>query len=391
MTRRRVAILGSTGNIGVQTLEVIDALNADGQELEVVALVAHQNARLLIEQAHRHHPRIVGLTDVEAADENADALRREGREVLVGPAAAVEVARHAEVDVVVHAVVGAAGLPAALAAAAAGKRLALANKESLVVGGTLLTEAAKRGGATILPIDSEHSAVFQAMQCGRLEEIERVILTASGGPFRTWQPERMSDATVEDAMAHPTWAMGGKITVDSATMFNKALEIIEAVHLFNLPPEKVEVVIHPESVVHSMVEFRDGSTMAQLSPPDMRTPIGYALTYPHRGRPGGRRMDWREAIRLNFEPPDAARFPALRLAGEVLAAGGTAPATFNAANEVAVSRFLARRLPFGRISEVVEATLQQVSPSAVTGLECLFDADAHARRVASELAHHHEV
>ena len=390
--RRRVAILGSTGSIGVQALEVIDALNADaiagggGDAFEVVALVAHRNGELLAQQARRYRPKFIGLTDKPAAAAHRELLASCGGEVLAGPGALAQVASHPDVDVVLHAVLGAAGLAASFAAARAGKTLALANKESLVVGGSLLTDAARQGGARILPVDSEHSAVFQAMQCGRRDEVDRVILTASGGPFRTWPAERIRTARVEDALAHPTWAMGDAITVGSATLFNKALEVIEAVRLFDLAPEQVGVVVHPESVVHSMVEYRDGSTMAQLGPPDMKTPIGYALTWPARGRPGGRRMDWSVASRLTFEPPDEARFPALRLAREALAAGGTAPVTLNAANEVAVGRFLARRLAFGRISEVVEAALQRVPCERVTCLAGLLEADARARRVASELA-----
>ena len=385
MPARRIAILGSTGNIGVQTLQVVDALRADGQEIDVVALVAYRNAAVLAEQAKRYRPKVVALAD-ESADGARDALAGTGARFLCGASALSEVARLAEVDTVVHAVVGAAGLAASFAAAEAGKTLALANKESLVVGGTLLVEAARRGEATILPVDSEHSAVFQALQCGRREEIDRVLLTASGGPFRTWPMERIRDATVADALAHPTWSMGDRITVGSATLFNKALEIIEAVHLFDLRPEQVQVVVHPESVIHSMVEYCDGSVMAQLSPPDMKTPIGYSLTWPARGRPGGRRMDWREAATLHFEPPDEVRFPALRLAREALAAGGTAPAILNAANEVAVERFLAGRLGFGRISEVVEETLQQLPVEPVTSQECLLSADAQARQRAGMLA-----
>ena len=381
---RRVAILGSTGSIGTQALQVIDALNADGGGFEVAALVACRSGELLLEQANRHKPAFAALTDDAAARDFDARLRATGATILDGSQALVELAAHPDIDLVLHAVVGAAGLAASFAAAGAGKTLCLANKESLVVGGTLLTDAATANGATILPVDSEHSAVFQAMRCGRREEIDRVTLTASGGPFRTWPADRIAAATVADAMNHPTWDMGGKITVDSATMFNKALEIIEAVRLFDLPPEMVKVVVHPESVVHSMVEFRDGSTIAHLSPPDMRTPIGYALTYPDRGRPGGRRMDWTSPQTLTFEPPDPVRFPALRLAYEALAAGPSACVALNAANEVAVEAFLAGRIPFGQIAEVVEKTLDKTHAGDLKTLDDLLAADAEARATAGE-------
>ena len=385
MPPRRVAILGSTGSIGTQALQVIDALNADGGDFQVVALVACRSGEALVQQAERYKPEFLALTDAAAADQHRRRLAATGAAVLDPAAALVELAAHPEVDLVLHAVVGAAGLAASFAAAGAGKTLCLANKESLVVGGTLLTDVAAKNNATILPVDSEHSAVFQAMRCGRREEIDRVILTASGGPFRTWPADRIRDATVADAMNHPTWDMGGKITVDSATMFNKALEVIEAVHLFALPVHKVAVVVHPESVVHSMVEFRDGSTIAHLSPPDMRTPIGYALTYPDRGRPGGRRMDWTRPQALTFEPPDAARFPALRLAYEALAGGASACVALNAANEVAVGAFLAGRLRFGQIAEVVEAAMNKTPAADPRTLDDLLAADAAARATAGEL------
>ena len=382
MPRRRVAILGSTGSIGTQALQVVDALNADGGDFEVVALVACRSGELLLKQAARYKPRFLALTDAAAADQYRRQLAATGAAVLDPAAALVELAAHPEVDLVLHAVVGAAGLAASFAAVGAGKTLCLANKESLVVGGTLLTDVAARNNATILPVDSEHSAVFQAMRCGRREEIDRVTLTASGGPFRTWPADRIYNATVADAMNHPTWDMGGKITVDSATMFNKALEIIEAVRLFDLPPATVGAVVHPQSVVHSMVEFRDGSTIAHLSPPDMRTPIGYALTYPDRGRPGGRRMDWTTPQTLTFEPPDPVRFPALRLAYAALAGGASACVALNAANEVAVGAFLAGRLKFGRIAEVVEDVLRRTPAGELLTLDDLLAADAAARRVA---------
>jgi 1-deoxy-D-xylulose-5-phosphate reductoisomerase len=292
-----------------------------------------------------------------------------------------------DVALVLAAVVGAAGLPAVLAAVRAGKTLALANKESLVVGGSLLVPEARRRGVRILPVDSEHSAIFQAMHCGRLEEVSRVILTASGGPFRNAPRDVIEKATLDDALKHPTWRMGTKITIDSATMFNKALELIEACWLFDLPPEKVEVVIHPESVVHSMVEFVDGSVIAQLSPPDMRTPIQYAFTYPERRAGQARRLTTKERFALHFEPPDPERFPALRLAYDVARLGGTAGAVLNAANEAAVAAFAGGLIPFGEISRLVEITIDhhRVRLEQNPSLSDLLDADQWARETVRSL------
>jgi 1-deoxy-D-xylulose-5-phosphate reductoisomerase len=291
----------------------------------------------------------------------------------------VNMVQRDDLDIVLAAIVGAAGLPAVLAAVDAGKTLALANKEALVVAGSLVIPLARRKGVTILPVDSEHSAVFQAMQCGRLDEVNRVILTASGGPFRTASPERIAKATLEDALNHPTWRMGSKISIDSATMFNKGLELIEACWLFGLPPEKVDIVIHPESIVHSMVEFVDGSVLAQLSPPDMRTPIQYALTYPHRREGATRRLDLLKPFDLHFEPPDHARFPALRLAYDVAKKGATYGAVLNGANEAAVAAFIRGHIRFGQIAQVVEHTIASHKPVAHPGLADLLEADTWAR------------
>jgi 1-deoxy-D-xylulose-5-phosphate reductoisomerase len=308
--------------------------------------------------------------------------------VYAGPDGLVELARRDDVDIVVAAVVGAAGLPAAIAAVEAKKTLALANKESLVCAGSLLIPLAKKRNVPILPVDSEHSAVFQAMQCGRGREVRRVILTASGGPFRTVPAEKMRKATVAEALDHPTWKMGGKITIDSATMFNKALELIEACWLFDLPPEKVEIVVHPESVVHSMVEFVDGSVIAQLSPPDMRTPIQYALTFPERVNGISRRLDLTQAFQLRFEPPDFDRFPALRLAYEVARKGGTAGVVLNAANEAAVAAFTSGKITFGEISRLVELTIARHDVQPATSLDDLLRADRWARTcVETFIAH----
>ncbi len=378
----RIAILGSTGSIGCNALDVIDRL---GAPYRAVALSGHRQTDKLIEQVARHRPSAVALTDAPAPAGLADALRKLGAEVYEGPIGMEEMVWRADVDVVLAAVVGAAGLPAALAAVRAGKTLALANKESLVVAGSLLVAEAKRKGVLVLPVDSEHSAVFQAMHCGRFAEVRRVILTASGGPFRTCPRDEMERATLDDALRHPTWRMGSKVTIDSATMFNKALELIEACWLFDLPPEKVEIVVHPESVVHSMVEFVDGSVIAQLSPPDMRTPIQYALTYPERADGAAKRLDLTRPFSLNFEPPDPDRFPAIRLAYQVARAGGTAGAVLNAANEAAVTAFTAGAIRFGEISRLVELTIDEHRVRQDPTLDALLDADRWAREWVRQL------
>ena len=379
--RKNIAILGSTGSIGCNALEVIEAL---GEPYRAVALSGHRRLDSLLEQARRHRPAAVALTDDLPNEAAVKSLQRLGVQVYHGASGMVEMVQRDDVDVVLAAVVGAAGLPAVLAAVRAGKSLALANKESLVVAGSLLIPEARRRGANILPVDSEHSAVFQALQCGRGKEVRRVILTASGGPFRTASKEKMERATLADALAHPTWRMGNKITIDSATMFNKALEIIEACWLFDLPPEKVEVVIHPQSIVHSMVEFVDNSVIAQLGPPDMRTPIQYALTYPERHAGISRRMDLTQAIQLQFEPPDFDRFPALRCAFDVARRGGTLGAVLNAANEAAVEAFIEGKATFGEISRLVERTIESHRLQTQPSLDDLLEADRWARQSVRE-------
>ena len=326
---KRIAILGSTGSIGVNALEVVRHL---GPPYRVCGLSAHRQYDKLLAQAVQHRPTAVALTDEKVPQSVLDHFQELDIETYAGAAGMAELVRRPDVDMVLAAIVGAAGLPACIAAVEAGKTLSLATKEALVVAGSLLVPEARRRGARFIPVDSEHSAIFQACLCGKANEIERVILTASGGPFRKSSAAEIERATVEDALNHPTWRMGSKITIDSATMFNKALEIIEACWLFDLPPEKIEVVIHPESIVHSMVEFVDGNTIAQLSPPDMRTPIQYALTYPERAPGIGPRLDLAKAFSLRFEPPDTDRFPALRLAYDVVRRGGTLGAVLNAAN-----------------------------------------------------------
>jgi 1-deoxy-D-xylulose-5-phosphate reductoisomerase len=379
--RKNIAILGSTGSIGCNALDVVEKL---GPPYRAVALSAHSQTQKLAEQVARHKPAAVAITDDSAPKGVIDRIIGLGAEVFLGCDGMVKLATRPDVDIVLAAVVGAAGLPAVLAAVKAGKTLALANKESLVVAGSLLIPEARARKVPILPVDSEHSAVFQALQCGRMSEVSRVILTASGGPFRTASRQQMERATLADALNHPTWRMGNKITIDSATMFNKALEIIEACWLFDLPPDKVEVVIHPESVIHSMVEFVDGSVIAQLSPPDMRTPIQYAFTYPHRAAGVSRRLDLTSAFKLHFEPPDPDRFPALRLAYDVAKGGGTLGAVLNAANEAAVAAFCDGRIPFGQIARLVEHTITQHEVQAQPTLDDLLKADRWARDAVAD-------
>ena len=364
---RGVAILGSTGSIGTSTLQV---LRRQRERFRVVALTAHSNAELLEDQAAEWRPAYVGLVN---SGKGADCL--------------VEAATRADVQIVVNAVVGAAGLEATLAALRAGKRVALANKEALVMAGELVSEAARAGGGEIVPVDSEHSAVLQCITGRRPGELARLILTASGGPFRTWTPERLAGATVAEALQHPTWKMGKKITVDSATLVNKALEVIEAHFLFGLPYPAVQVVVHPQSVVHAFVEFVDGSVLAQVGFPTMELPILYALTHPERVPDGGaRRFDPVEAGALTFEPVRPELYPAYALGRAAGEQGGTAPAAFNAANEVAVQLFLEGRIRFGKIAETIERVLAAPWPPGARSLEDVLSADAVARRLAREAA-----
>ncbi|MCA9220225.1 MAG: 1-deoxy-D-xylulose-5-phosphate reductoisomerase, partial [Planctomycetales bacterium] len=349
---RNVAVLGSTGSIGCNTLEVVAASE---QRLSIAALSAHSRLDDLLRQAQAVRPRWVVATDQAAAEQFDWSGLPADTELLTGPDAPAKVASHEAIDVVVAAIVGSAGLTSAWAAVEAGKTLALANKETLVVAGPLVMQRAAERGATILPVDSEHSAIFQALCCGRRSEVRRVILTASGGPFRRHSLAQLRDVTVDDALAHPTWDMGPKITIDSATMMNKALEIIEARWLFDLSPDRIDVVVHPQSIVHSMVEFVDGSVIAQLSPPDMKLPIQLALSHPERWPSPAAKLDLTERLCLEFEPPDEERFPALALGFEVARRGGTAGAVLNAANEAAVAEFLQGRLQFLDIAAVCRA------------------------------------
>ncbi|MBN2023752.1 MAG: 1-deoxy-D-xylulose-5-phosphate reductoisomerase [Pirellulales bacterium] len=371
-----VAVLGSTGSIGRNTLEVIAG---SAGRLRAAALSSHRNTALLLEQARAFRPATIVVTDPVAAAGQDWSELPPGVELLVGPEAITRTVTSPEVDVVVSAIVGSAGLLGTWAALESGKRVALANKESLVIGGSLITRLARQNGAEILPVDSEHSAVFQALQAGRREEVRRVVLTASGGPFRTLSDEQLAGVTVQDALAHPTWAMGPKITVDSATLMNKALEVIEARWLFDLEPDQIDVVIHPQSIIHSMVEYRDGSIIAQLGPPDMRLPIQYALSWPARWEGLAPRLDWSRAWRLDFEPPDGERFAAIGLGQEVARSGGTAGAVLNAANEAAVAAFLAGRLPFTRIVPAARAALDHHDFDPDPSLDRLLALDRWAR------------
>ncbi len=382
-TRKRVTILGSTGSIGRSALSVCENLSDD---LTVVGLAAHVRWEELADQVGRFRPAGVALADAGRAAALRDRL--DGRDirprVFSGPDALVQLVHEVPTDFVLAAVVGAAGLPSTMAAVERGLTIGLANKETLVVGGSLVAPLARSTGATLIPVDSEHSAIFQAMHAGRHPEVEKIVLTASGGPFRTWTPEQIESATLEDALQHPTWRMGPKITIDSATMMNKALEIIEAKWLFDIPPERIEVVVHPESIIHSMVQFHDGSMMAQMGTPDMRIPIQYAMTYPHRRGGCAERLDLGTHRRMHFEPPDMERFPALRLGYEVAKRGGTAGAALNAANEQAVDAFRAGSLRFHEIVPLVESVLRRHRFSEHPGLDELIEVDAWSRQAVRD-------
>ena len=389
MIRRALTILGSTGSIGENTLDVV-ARHPD--RFKVFALVAKSRTDTLLAQCAAHRPRFAVLTDTHAANRLRDQVGAAGlrTEVLGGAEAAEAVARDPEADTVVAAVVGAAGLRSTLAAALAGKRILLANKEALVMAGPVFLDAVRKGGATLMPVDSEHNAIFQSLPAGFAGDlgrhgVRRIILTASGGPFRTASPEQLASVTPDEACAHPNWVMGRKISVDSATMMNKGLEVIEAHWLFGAPPDRIEVVIHPQSVIHSMVEYADGSVIAQMGNPDMRTPIAQALAYPERIDAGVATFDICKLAQFTFEPPDHVRFPCLALAYEALRSGGAAPATLNAANEIAVEAFLGGRLAFTRIAAVIAAVLEATPVRAIAELGDVLEADAAARARAREL------
>ncbi|MFI5460718.1 MAG: 1-deoxy-D-xylulose-5-phosphate reductoisomerase [Isosphaerales bacterium] len=373
-----VVILGATGSIGRSALSVID--HDGGARLKVWGLSAHARWQTLAQQAIAHRPRFVAVTDPDLVPLLDRELRGTGIQVLGGLDGIVQMVQDVETDRVLSAIVGAVGLRGTWAALEAGKIVALANKETLVVAGPLVMELARSRGAQILPVDSEHSAIFQALKAGAPEDVRRVILTSSGGPFRGRTRKELVDVTPEDALKHPTWQMGPKITIDSATLMNKALEVIEARWLFQLEPDQVEVVIHPESVVHSMVEFVDGSVIAQISPPDMRLPIQYALTYPDRTPGAGQRLDLGQSFSLHFEPPDRETFPSLDLGFEAMRQGGTAGVALNAANESAVARFLRGEIGFLDISRACRAALDHHTFDPRPTLDGLWKVDAWARR-----------
>jgi 1-deoxy-D-xylulose-5-phosphate reductoisomerase len=358
----------------------MEVIAASGGRLRAVALSAHGNTELLLKQAQMVRPRRIVVTDPEAASRQDWSALPQETELLLGADAVRVIVSDSEVDTVVSAIVGSAGLLGTWAALEAGKTVALANKESLVVGGPLVMDLAKRKNATILPVDSEHSAVFQALQAGRREEVQRVILTASGGPFRTFSSSQITQVTVRDALSHPTWDMGPKITIDSATLMNKALEIIEARWLFGLSADQIAVVIHPQSIVHSMVEYKDGSVIAQLSRPDMKLPIQYALLWPERCEGVAEKLDWSRAMELSFEPPDFERFEALSLGLEAARAGGTSGAVLNGANEAAVAAFLDGRLAFHKIVPTCRGILQKHHFIPDPSFEQVLDADRWARQ-----------
>lgn len=383
---KRIAILGSTGSIGKNALRVAEAI---GPAYEIVGLSGHSNVELLAEQARRYKPRFVAVTGAGYAEQLRELIGDLDIEILIGPDSLVEIAELEDVDVLLVAVVGAAGLPAVLAAAQKGHRIAIANKEPLVIAGKLLTRTAKENEAELLPVDSEHSAIFQAMQAGSRDEVSKIILTTSGGPFRGKSPAEIENVTLEQVLAHPVWDMGRKITVDSATMMNKAIEVIEASWLFDMPVERIEVLVHPESIVHSLVEFVDGSVIGQLGEPDMCLPIQYALTYPKRAAGIAQRLRLDKIGKLTFEKPNLETFRALSLGYEVARAGGTAAAVFNAANEAAVGQFLAGRIKFANIMELIEHCLDKHNVGRGEALEELLAADTWARQEVEERAQEH--
>jgi 1-deoxy-D-xylulose-5-phosphate reductoisomerase len=388
MNSPSISILGATGSIGNSTLDV---LARHPERYRLHALTGHRRIATLAEQCVTFKPERAVVPDAAAAEQLRKLVGAQKLDIVYGEQALEEVAT--ESDVVMAAIVGAAGLPSALAAARAGRRILLANKEALVMAGQLMLDLVARHGATLLPIDSEHNAVFQSLPRGRdtsvaADGIARLILTASGGPFRNMTLERMATVTPDEACAHPNWVMGRKISVDSATLMNKGLEVIEAHWLFGVPPDRIEVVIHPQSVIHSMVGYVDGSVLAQLGNPDMRTPIAHALAYPERMDAGVAPLDFAQLSGLHFESPDLLRFPCLALAKTALGAGGSAPAVLNAANEVAVQAFLDGRAGFLSISEVVGATLERMAVEPLESLEHLLEIDRRARAEAGSLVEH---
>lgn len=378
---KRIALIGSTGSIGTQTLEV---LRANPESFRLEGMAAGTNTDLFVQQVREFRPKKASVATRELAERVRPQLPA-GVELYYGEQGLIEVAAGTDADTVVTAIVGSAGLPATLAAIEEGKHIALANKETLVTAGHLVTERAKQKGVALLPVDSEHSAIFQCLNGERVEEVEQITLTASGGSFRDLTREQLRYVTVEDALKHPNWSMGAKITIDSATMVNKGLEVIEARWLFDLPFEKIGVLLHPESIIHSFVEYRDGSVIAQLGTPDMRVPIQYALSYPHRWASQARRLSLADVGKLHFREMDLERFPCLRLAYECGKIGGTATSVYNAANEVAVARFLGGSISFLEIETIIEKTLSRHNVQSCPDLETIRDADRWARALAETL------
>jgi 1-deoxy-D-xylulose-5-phosphate reductoisomerase len=382
MTARRVTVLGATGSVGQSTLDLV---RRAPDRFKVVGLTANRSVEALARDARAFGAEVAAVADPNCYADLKDALSGTDCEAAAGPDAVAEVAGR-PADYVMAAIVGAVGLPPTLAAIRAGSLVAFANKECLVSAGVLMTREVAASGATLLPVDSEHNAIFQSLEAHNRDSVTRLILTASGGPFRDWTAEAMAAATPEQAVAHPNWDMGAKISVDSATMMNKGLELIEARHLFDMPESRIEIVVHPQSVIHSMVEYADGSVLAQLGTPDMRTPIAHTLAWPNRMAGPSERLDFTTLSRLDFEPPDPDRFPALRLARNALKTGAYAPPVLNAANEVAVAAFLAGRIGFGGIVATVERVLEKVAPRDILSLEDVFALDAESRIVAEEVA-----
>ena len=382
MHKRQIALLGSTGSIGTQALDVVRD-NTD--RFEIYALVARQNVDLLAQQAREFRPEVVVIADEQYYAPLKEALADLPMKVWAGAGATADVVQMAPVDVVLTAMVGYAGLRPTLAALEAGKAVALANKETLVVAGELVTATARRTGAPILPVDSEHSAIFQCLVGQDASAVEKVILTASGGPFRTTTREALVDVTPAEALRHPNWSMGAKVTIDSASMMNKGFEMIEARWLFGLPPEQIEVVVHPQSIIHSMVQFADGAVMAQLGTPDMHLPIAYALAYPHRLRSAAPRLDFAQLSTLTFEAPDRERFRNLDYAYEAARRGGNMPCILNAADEVAVAAFLSGKIGFLAMSDLIAETMARTTFTATPTYDDYVQTDAEARRIATEI------
>ena len=377
---RSISILGSTGSIGVNTLDVIRHLGGR-DAFEVLAVTGSANVTLLAKQARAVNAKIAVTADRRCYEALKDALQGSGIEAAAGRQALIDAAA-IPTDITMAAIIGMAGLEPTLAAAKNGGTIALANKECLVSAGTLFLDAIHQSGGKLLPVDSEHNAIFQVLDNEDQKSLERVILTASGGPFRSWTLDQMKAVTVETARAHPNWSMGLKISIDSASMFNKALEMIEAKHLFGLTPEQIEVIIHPQSIVHSMVAYRDGSILAQLGPSDMRVAIGYALSHPTRNHLPVERLDFAKLTKLEFEAPDETRFPALRLAREVMQAGGLSGAIFNGAKEAALEAFIAGKISFLAMAEIVERVVTQMSLSKTYDIADVYQADENARILA---------